>query len=1325
MKHLILIILSFIVHIPLVAQQIIARQIPFYHQLASNEIRDFYQDKEGYIWIGTTSGLARYDGYRLQSFRSDYKSPELLTNNSILCMADNTSYVWIGTEKGLNLYEKETCRMLPVSETLLNKEINKIHIDCEEQSWIASEGSLYKCDRHGAIIKQYKLSGYYISQIYGDREGNIWVLTWSGGLLKYSPDTDTFIVCPRIGQSNNPDVMFQDKSGNYWIGTWGDGLWQFYPERIQTGDCYRKHHLTNSVSGKPEPSFFSITQDDTFGYLWALSYNELYALKITESGTLEKIDINHLLDPHKMYTRIFKDRNSNLWLSSYDMPYIISFDSSPVENYPLPQIKERLGYDANIINLGLGNDSLIWLNQDRYGLTVYDPVRDKLSDNTIKNESGSLNAKIITSSRFKEGVWVSREKSTWFRRIAHNSNLQMYMAEEFNLHTWTNNPGEINQLIEDKNGNLWILTTERLFLKPLNSDSLIVTEPNILRVLNLTKDTAGEIWGMDAENNLFSFHATDNKITSVAVTSFTNLPANDWVKHICIDKKNCLWVITTLGRIYKSDSSKQVFHKQLLLEEKINESSVLDICADQESIWIVTNKVAIQYNLNQETIRHYASADANIIVNIFRHKAIEQDNNGGLYVGGHGGFTHIRPHIVADNQTNILHPAVTDVKVENQSIFFSKTETKSKHPNTIRNIYLNARDKNIEILFSTLDYSLHSPKRIAYKLEGIDSDWTYPDDNQHSAFYNHLPKGTYKFWLKLESSNGEWSDYDVLLTIEKHPALYETWYVRFCYFLLAALTIFLLLHVYMRRMKNKNAIRFKEELNKAKLDYFTNVSHELLTPLTVISCTVDSIDTGREVSGKQSTVLKSNIKKLKYLIQQVLDFRKMDLDAMQLQISRGDINAFVTDICHTVFLPLTQKKDITLIVKTGPEEFTGYLDFDKLDKILHNLLSNAIKYTPEHKRITVAVSRVIKEGEPRLLLTVEDEGIGIPPKEKELIFTRFYNNKNHRGVESNGIGLSLTKDLVTLHRGTISVQSEPDKGSCFSVELPVGRECYAENEFPDDIIPGNTNISASEMSSPDVQTSSADTEKMTLLIVDDNTELLYILKELFLKTYHVLTATSASEAWKILHDDEVDIVISDVMMPDENGWDFCKRIKDDLQFSHIPVIILTARNDADDQVRSYESGADGYVGKPFELKVLAARIDNLIKSYKIRQQAFRKEESLNLDTMSYPAKDKQFLQSVVDYTMLYIQETDFDLEQLAAGMKISKSTLYRKIKSMTGMPPLEFIRNIKMKHSCTLLLSGTLTISEVAYALGFDDPKYFSKRFKEAFGVTPSEYRNR
>ncbi len=1299
----------------LYAQHIISRKLPFFYELASNEIFDIYQDKEGYLWIGTTNGLARYDGYRLQSFRSDYKDLSLLTDNTISSIADNEQYVWIGTRKGLNLYDKHTCRIVPFpDERLLDKNINYMIADHSGTVWLATGKKIYKCSPDATKVEEYELlsrKDYLVNAVYADREGNVWALTNGIGLFRYDAETDSFISYPRLGASNAPYTMYQDVAGNYWIGTWGEGLWQFFPDK--TDDCYKRHHIINTRTGLSEPIFYSMVQDDTFGYLWLLSYNELYALKYTEDGRLESVDIHDRVDTHMMYTKILKDREGNLWLGSYDMAYTIFFDHSKIDNYPLEQLKEQMGWDVNILNLCMDKESLMWISQDRYGLCLYDLQRNLLVDNKNNEVSGLGEVELLVKSRAKDGIWVTPRYVPRAVRVAYRD-MSVCVEEDINLSGQAS--GSIKKLTEDSAGNLWILTKSALFIKQPDVDKPVVSGQKLPMMHAMAAGPDGYVWGVGSDKCLYRLRYSNGQIVLEDRVPVQLLSEQEEILHISLDSEGCLWLVSSLGRIFRSDQGRRTF-KNMPLDSRLDNCSVLGMVAEKDFVWIATNKKVLQYNIRKETCVDYGTTDENIEVDVFRYKAISPDGLGGLYVGGHHGFVHIQSDTVSAIDVLRFRPVATDVRSDNQSVLFGGRNTASR-------VVLDSDARNIEISFSPLRYALNSKKlRMAYRLEGADKDWIYLDYGKSSAFYNRLRKGTYHFKVKMEDGQGGWTVGETLLTLVKLPAFYETWWAYAFYLIVAVSCAYSMLRFYIRRMKLKNEAKLKEEMVRTKLNYFTNVSHELLTPLTVISCMSDYMEQKVPAVRQQCDVLKSNVDRLKRLIQQILDFRKVDVGKMKLSVTEGDAGAFIQTLCNNNFRPLADQKNISLEISIEPVEIKAWLDFDKLDKILYNLLSNAVKYTPEGKTIRITAYIVHKEGVRFLGLKVADEGVGIASGELARIFTRFYSDRKNKGVESNGIGLSLTKDLVCLHHGNIDVESTLGSGSCFTVEIPVDKEAYAADErveevsvLPADEIASEPNTEAEPVLPEE------NTDRPTLLLIDDNTELLYIMRELFKDSYGVLTAADGGQAWEQLTAHTVDVIICDVMLPDVSGWELCSRMKADLRFNHIPVIILTAKNGADDQVTSYNVGAEGYIAKPFDMKVLSARIDNLIKASRRRQAAFRKEKNVSLEDLAYPSADRQFLQAVIESIEAHLEQSEFDLDQLSKEVNMSKSTLYRKIKSMTGLTPLDFVRNVKMKRACMMLSSHSVTISEVAYAVGFNNPKYFTKCFKEEFGVTPTEY---
>ena len=524
-----------------------------------------------------------------------------------------------------------------------------------------------------------------------------------------------------------------------------------------------------------------------------------------------------------------------------------------------------------------------------------------------------------------------------------------------------------------------------------------------------------------------------------------------------------------------------------------------------------------------------------------------------------------------------------------------------------------------------------------------------------------------------------------------------------------------------------------EELVQVKLRYFTNISHDLLTPLTIVTCLIDDAEITYKNKIPQFDMIRTNVNRLKRLLQQILDFRKVESGNMKLKVTSGDIVSLIRDVCDSNFMPLIQKKKLTFTFESPEETIQAYFDVDKIDKVVFNLLSNAYKYTGEGGEIKVALSVFLQNGHTYLSIIVSDTGKGIASEDIDKIFTRFYTNQHWVSSETNGIGLSLTKELLELHHGTISVESEVGRGSSFTVIIPIDKESYTEAEINVESSQdlkresgiGTVNVENNildwkQLEEGDINTTISD---IRLLLVEDNEELLYLMRRILSKHYNVLTAKNGIEALEVMKEYEADIIVSDVMMPEMDGLELCRVVKGNLDTSHIPIILLTAKNSAEDRIECYNAGANAYISKPFELKVLEARIDNFLAEKKSKQEEFRSDaEDINFNLLDATDIDKEFLKKVTDVIQENLSSSTFDVVQLADALAMSKSSLYRKTKAIIGLSPVEFIRNVRLKQGVKMLKNKSISVSEVAYICGFSNPKYFSTCFKEEFGVTPKEF---
>ena len=814
------------------------------------------------------------------------------------------------------------------------------------------------------------------------------------------------------------------------------------------------------------------------------------------------------------------------------------------------------------------------------------------------------------------------------------------------------------------------------------------------------------------------------------LTTQTDKLVSDNIGAICIDDNGLMWMGSQDGDVFTYDPRTKKVENLSNMFDMLKEG-IFNIITDQLGhIWISTNKRVIEYDPKNGGIMDYSTMD-DVMVNSFMPNSYLKTRSGKILYGGNKGISVFTPYEHLSDNPRRIRTMVADVKIDGVSSLLEKDNQRFNLRS--QTISFDAGDKNIEIDFSSLNYAFPDKIKYAYKMEGVDDDWVYVRGDRQFAFYNQLPKGKRTFYLKTTDTNGLWSNYIAEIQVSKEPAFYETWWAYMFYVVLVILSLYL----FYRRMKRRLQLRHElkiaqidreksEELVQTKLRYFTNISHDLLTPLTIITCLIDDAEMTNGSRISQLSMIRSNVNKLRRLLQQILDFRKVESGNMKLSVSKSDIVSFIDDVCKVNFAPLIRKKSQTFTFSTEDKHLIAYFDRDKIDKIVSNLLSNACKYTSEGGEIKLIMKSYQNAEHTHLRIQVVDTGEGIAPDDLENIFERFYTANKGDESESNGIGLSLTKDLVELHHGTIEVESELTKGSTFTVDFPIDKDSYQENE----LITGETSVNdkkaAMIFEHEDLDESGvvedAQTNDNHLLLVEDNEELLYLMEKILSRQYHVLVAKNGLEALDIIKDNEIDIIISDVMMPEMDGLELCRNIKSNLETSHIPVILLTAKNTAEDRIECYNAGADGYISKPFELKILEARINNFIIHKKSKQEEFRTNVEVDIDSLETSSIDKDFLDKVVSVIKSNMAEGDFDVVQLADALAVSKSSLYRKMKIATGLSPIEFIRNIRLKHGSQLLKNKSMSIAEVAYECGFSNPKYFATCFKEDFGVTPKEY---
>lgn len=1343
--------------------------------LPSKDVQSVYQDSDGYIWISTRNGLFQFDGYSLTTYKSNLFAPGLLTNNNVFCVAEDRKHrLWIGTYSGLNVLDKKTGMIRKINNPQMNGNgVPKILITRDGRILFATDWGVYEYQEetddficHGGENTGNVLPATTIKSLLEDDRGDIWIGTWDSGLYRYESKTGKYFRYPPLNKQDSAHCIFQDSRNNIWIGTWRGGL-------VLLKDAYRPDETTwvtflhdeKRVSGISDNIIYALSEDTNTHSLWVGTRKGLSVLPLADHYTGAETFSNYY--PSESDSSIASDEVASLVRDRQGLMWAgmigggINTVNTRKADFNWDQLLEvkRMLKTTSVRSILLDDEGLLWLGIGTYGLGVKNRQTGKFTYYTqipeFEKFSGISTITSMMQHSVTRHIWIAAYDGGVYevdKQAPVSQRVKNYSPPDAE---WLAGSC-VFYIYEDSKHNLWFATRTGVSMrtaegKAVRLDTLQVGNSWMKNIhsVYLTEGSNGDIWVASNTHGVIRLRCDDKGHYTVSDYATTNGKLNS-VYADCIyrDGKGRIWVGTGGSGLNLYDEATDSFlpvHAKWNLPGDV----IVSIGSDKEdNLWLGTNagliKLSVGNDQEHATFRLYTTVDG-LQDNIFIRSSLSVAADGEMFFGGHRGYNSFYPE-KQQEQSFASSVMVTDIKIFNQSWGSLPDEERlgvsSLSPGFTNEIRLDYRHNNFSIEFSALEYANPDRNQYAYQLDGFDSDWQYTAGSKRFAYYNNLQAGTYTFNLKASNANGIWNNETLRMKVVILPPPWETWWAYTLYIICICGIIYYSFRVIRNRIRLRNALHLREmeqakaeEVNHAKLQFFTNITHELLTPLTILSASVDELKRTAPVYKEQYRVMNNNINRLIRLLQQILEFRKAETGNLKLRVSQGDLVQFVHRSLDS-FRPLMKKRDIQFSITCHHEQFNAYFDPDKLDKILYNLLSNASKYNRPGGMVGVQLMEV--EGRTARLI-VKDNGPGISEEAQKDLFKRFYEG-DYRKFKTigTGIGLSLVRDLVTLHHGTIAVESEEGKGTVFTVNLPVLRASYAEEEV-EEILPENTNPTTDKLLRTDFeedfaeddladeqsQKSSADSLR-SLLIVEDNEELLQLMTKLLSTDYIVHTANNGKEAIHWVECEEIDLIVSDVMMPEMDGIEFCRYIKNKIETSHIPVILLTAKSKEEDRVEAYESGADGFISKPFNLSVLHARISNLLRSRERVGKDFKRQLVFEAKELNYTSVDEDFLQRAIDCMNDHLDDPEFDQSKLLEEMHMTKSTFFRKLKSLTGLSYVSFIRNIRMKAACRIMEEKkSIRISELAYAVGYNDPRYFSSSFKKEFGMQPSEYMER
>jgi signal transduction histidine kinase/ligand-binding sensor domain-containing protein/DNA-binding response OmpR family regulator len=1372
--------------------------------LSDNSINCIFQDRTGFLWVGTRNGLNRFDGYQFKIFRHDSTNPASISNNYIQCIfEDHLGILWMATWKGLNRFDPHTERFScyqfqlgnprSLSDNLINSItedstgmlwvgtdrgglnyfnpqsgnayhfrqrstnphgitsniINEVFIDQNQQLWVGTYGGglcrlnlrpLYSRIAAAGFVgidsfvqnlsfthfrhdpqNKHSLSRDFIGKIFQSRNGTIWLGTAAGGLNRFVPETDTFIRCQNSPRHQHNLVLdfvttlHEDHLGHLWMGTWGSGVKIFDPEILQPMPRPDEIRPEQWVYDRARPRSLSHNQvscifEDRTGGVWIGTVAGLNLLVRNQPGFIHwqnRKNSSRGLNRIKVLS-ICEDRRGAIWLGTdnglHRLAAASQITDQALSNHFYFVTDEKSNVTENFI-LSILEDARgqLWLATGN-GLIKFDPAT-KLAEHfgatgtgiSPKTETDNLPETEAAGPNLPPADAL---KITLLRR-------QPILDDRI-----------VHCLLEDRRGILWLGTRKGLQRLDWQQNSFRsfgpeATDPHGLigqSVRTLLEDQDGGIWVGTGKALNYLNRQTEK------FTAFHPDGQNVSIVSLLQGVEGELWVGTSLGllKFRRHENRFEWFIRdnrvQSLLEDALG------------NFWLGCNQGLIKLNPQTKSFKIYGLSAELPNICFMNNAAFKSRQSAYFLWGTMEGLVAFQPNLIHEN--NAPSPVVlTNFLIFNEPVKIGASPLTASITHT-REMVLEHHQNVLSFEFAALDFTNPLKNQFAYRL--APAEWV-EIGNRHFVDFGRLPPDKYELHVKGANSTGVWTDDGVQLKITIKPPWWRTWPAYLFYFLVAVGFLYTLRVVDRRRTHLKNELKLKQfqaeqlqEMDRMKSRFFANISHEFRTPMTLILGPLEKwfARMTDEEARRDFSIMRRNVQRLQRLINQLLDLSRLEARKMELRPTTLDLLRLVNR-CFQSFESQAKIKAIQFHLESSEPQVLARIDPDKMENIIYNLLSNALKFTPIGGKVAVQLATV--QNPAAVEIRVRDTGIGIPGEQLEQIFNRFYQVDDSfvRTHEGSGIGLSLAKELVELHGGSISVNSEPGVGSVFIVRLPVGKIDLTEMK------PEVTPEIASEAAEPILgfaEPNAVPGGKPLVLIVEDNTDLRRFICEILRPNYLLLEAADGVEGLARAQAKVPDLIVSDVMMPRMDGFQLCEKLKTDEITSHIPVILLTARANRESKLAGLETGADDYLIKPFDAEELRVRIKNLITQRRQLRARFSQKLLIEPHEMAVTSADERFLQRALNLIEEKMADPDFNVEEFSRRIGLSRSQLHRKLDALTGQSATEFIRLIRLKRAASLIKQGYGNISEIAFEVGFNHLSYFTQCFRKEFGVNPKDY---
>ena len=1335
------------------------------------------QDNSGFIWLGTNgAGLYRYDGLEYKSYRYINNDSISLSSNIVLsALVDNAGHLWVGTENGLNLYDKANDKFRRIPNTVFSEEenvniaISALFEDNHGNLFIGTlDLGLFKMDLKSfkveSIISKESLESQPldINAIEADNFNRV-IVASDHGMKTYDYKTNTlkFLIKDEVDINESEfESLVIDKDNTIWGGTRANGLY-----RISGITKDIELNKVNIEDFKFSTNKFLSLLDLKDGTLLCGTENN-GMFHINDKGEIIDVYNADAIRKHNILSNsiwsLFLDRNDRIWVGYYNKGVSIYdklFDKfDEIESYN--QDPNTLRHES-VTAIVEDNTNKLWISTDGGGIDVYDPKANSIFHINPLDDSVYRGL----TSDYIEALHIDKSENLWAGSWDNGLFLLKKGSKRFeNFNPQSTNNGlatkSILSIAEDNDGStIWLGTyTDGLYsydpitntFKHYNQGPFLAHRISDVEVRKVLIDDKNNIW-LATEVGLFKIERDAENFNLIAMQERMPKAFNEHNSSIHIislfqSSDSTIWIGSKGGGMCSynpyDDTFKWYNTESGLIQENVN--GIIE--GYNGELWLSGNLGITKFNVDTNTFTNYNVNDG-LLSNDYNFNSTFKDSKGILYFGNFKGVDYFDPQAIRVNE-NLPSLYLTDFKLFNESVVPGFDESPlSKVISKTDSLTLNSTQSVFTIEYSSVNFTRPEKNSYAYYLDGYESGWNYVG-GKRSATYTNLDAGNYTFKLKAANNDGIWNENPLEVNITILSPWWKTSWAIFSYVLLFLLGVYLLNRITKSRLRDRQLVEnernnrlLEKELNEKKLQFFTNISHEFRTPLSLIISPLEDIikneseNLPEHIKRKHYTIHK-NTSRLYRLINELLDFRKLELDKIKIKARELDLVAFT----HNVISHFKEEafiKNIHLSIDADMQQIPIWADESMLEKIIFNILSNAFKVTPEDGAISVElytredlISLPLANQDEKveaIEITISDTGPGLSKSQVKKIFKRFYrvDNLNKTYYGGTGIGLEVVKNFVTLHKGKIKVKSEEGKGTTFKITLPAGKKHFTESEQftekVDELVSKSDFIPVQKSDVKEVNIHEEDKSNLkTLLIVEDNTELRNYLNSELKSQYKVLLCKNGKEGLQLAKKHLPDIIMTDVIMPEMDGFAFCKHIKSDIKTSHIPLLMLTAKTTIENRVEGIENGADAYMIKPFDMGLLKLRLSQLITS---RQLIFNKYFNVisDVDMTNTTSMDKDFIEKVLNYINESIGDPDLNVESLASKLNLSRSQFYRKIKALTNQTANEFIRNIRLLKAKQMIESGNNNISEVCYKVGFSSPSYFTKCFKSYFGVLPKE----